>query len=132
MKRVLVTAGVAACALAWLVTGCAKTNETELKNEGNGGDTTIVTCDTVNSKYSTAVQPILQANCYSCHANGNVNGGVTLGSYANVKQQATNGNLIGVITHASGYPAMPEGAPKLSDCDINKIRSWIANGAQDN
>jgi hypothetical protein len=27
---------------------------------------------------------------------------------------------------------MPYGSPKLDDCDINKIISWVNNGAQDN
>jgi mono/diheme cytochrome c family protein len=83
-------------------------------------------------KYTANVLPIIQANCYSCHANGQINGGVTLDSYTKVKAQVDNGNLIGVITHAAGYPAMPYNLPKLSECDINKIKDWIARGAQNN
>ncbi|HRN56056.1 MAG TPA: cytochrome c [Agriterribacter sp.] len=86
-------------------------------------------CDTVGMKYSRDILPIITANCYSCHANGIVNGDVSLDGYANLKTQADNGNLIGVITHANGYPPMPGNGGKLSDCEINKIKAWIAGGA---
>ncbi|HRQ50449.1 MAG TPA: cytochrome c [Agriterribacter sp.] len=86
-------------------------------------------CDTVGMKYSRDILPIITANCYSCHANGIVNGDVSLDGYANLKIQAGNGNLIGVITHANGYPPMPDNGGKLSDCEINKIKAWIAGGA---
>jgi mono/diheme cytochrome c family protein len=82
--------------------------------------------------YSNDVQPILEANCYSCHGNGNINGGVTLDNYAGVKAVADNGFLVGVITHAAGYPPMPDGGGKLSDCNINKIKDWINRGATNN
>ncbi len=86
-------------------------------------------CDTAGMKYSRDILPIITANCYSCHANGIVNGDVSLDGYANLKTQAGNGNLTGVITHANGYPPMPDNGGKLSDCEINKIKAWIAGGA---
>lgn len=130
MQRMFVTLAVMALLAAAFMTGCAKANEAELI--ANSGDTTATRCDTANSKYSTVVMPILQTNCYSCHSGSNVNAGVSLDSYTQLRSLALSGTLIGVITHASGYPAMPEGKPQLSDCDINKIRSWINNGAQNN
>lgn len=112
-----------------IITGCSKSNEVTLS--GNLADSTG-SCDTVNMKYSVNIQPIIQANCYSCHGNGGSQGGVNFDSYNKVKQQAGNGLLIGVITHANGYSPMPKGGAKLSDCDINKIRDWIANGSLNN
>src|SRR3954462_11463250 len=110
--------------------GCSKTNEETLSNgsTGNTGGNTG-NCDTVNMKYATNIQPIIQANCYSCHGNGQAESGISLDSYTKLKQQANNGNLIGVITHAAGYPPMPYNLPKLSDCDINKIKDWVERGA---
>jgi cytochrome c553 len=118
--------------LSLLVVGCSKTNEeTELRNStGNTGP--VVTCDTVNMKYSVNMQPILAANCYSCHANGRYESGVRLETYSQVSQRALSGQLLGVISHKSGFPAMPYQLPKLSDCNINKIKSWIDRGAQNN
>ena len=91
---------------------------------------TVQECDTGGIKYGADILPIITANCYSCHANGIVNGDVSLDGYANLKNQANNGNLVGVITHASGYPPMPDNGGKLSDCEINKIKAWIAAGAK--
>jgi uncharacterized membrane protein len=124
MKKIIIYSTI----ISIVLSACSKTNEITLR--GTGGNTN--NCDTVNMKYVANVQLILQANCYSCHANGNVNGGVSLGTYTSVKQQADRGNLIGVITHATGYSPMPKGGAKLSDCDINKIKDWVARGALNN
>lgn len=114
---------------------CSKDSEDQVDNPNNpnnpgGGGS----CDTVNRKYATHVVPILSANCYSCHgaATNSGSGGIVLEGYDNLKPKATSGTLIGVITHAAGFPQMPQGGAKLSDCNINIIRSWINNGAQNN
>ena len=109
-----------------LVIGCSKSSEDKLDPPSQSS------CDTANMTYSTDIKPILQANCYSCHVNGNNEGGITLGSYESVKDAADDGDLIGTITHAAGYPPMPDGGGKLSDCDINKIQAWINSGASNN
>ncbi|MDQ6815183.1 MAG: cytochrome c [Bacteroidota bacterium] len=109
--------------------GCSKTNEeAESKKSTTTPAGTASVCDTVNMKYALNIQPIIQANCYSCHANGVAESGVTLETYNQVKQKASSGLLLKVITHASGVPAMPYQRPKLSDCDINKIQDWIDRG----
>jgi uncharacterized membrane protein len=114
-----------------LVAACSKSNEVaQMQKSANG--TTIASCDTANMQFSTNVLPILQANCYSCHGNGRTENGVSLDGYENVKKQADNGKLIGTITHAAGYPPMPNNLPKLSDCDINKITDWMDRGAINN
>lgn len=126
MKKLLLPAmGLAAFCL-YLV-ACSKAHESDLVKNGNGN-----TCDTVNMTYTANVLPILQNNCYPCHGNGQNMGGVQLDNFATLETLAHNGTLYSVITHASGYPAMPEGGAKLSDCDINKIQDWINHGAQNN
>ena len=91
-------------------------------------------CDTVNMKYTANVIPVLQANCYSCHGSGSTggSGGISLDGYVAIKHWADNGRLIGDITHADGFVGMPFGRPKLDTCSINKIISWVNNGAQNN
>ncbi len=128
MKKIFVCLSLISIALI----SCSKSNEvTESGSSpgtgGNPGD-----CDTVNMKYAANIQPIIQANCYGCHGNGQATNGVSLDSYSKLKARADNGQLIGVITHASGFPPMPYGKAKLSDCDINKIKAWIAQGTLDN
>ncbi|MEO6329452.1 MAG: hypothetical protein ABIO55_10980 [Ginsengibacter sp.] len=110
------------------ITACKKENEENLINKHGGP----VLCDTTNMKYSLNVLPILQNNCYSCHGNGQLEGGINLDGYNNLKIQVTNNNLINAITHAPGYTPMPNGLPKLPSCDISKIDAWIKSGAPNN
>jgi mono/diheme cytochrome c family protein len=119
------------CVMAVIIltfTACKKENEENLVNQQGGP----AVCDTSDMKYAANVLPILQSNCYSCHGNGSTEGGISLDGYSNVKQKVDANLLINVITHAPGYPAMPNGLPKLSDCDINKIKAWVNLGALDN
>lgn len=121
MKKILICLTV----ISVVIAACSKTNE-EAENANNTQGPAA--CDTINMKYTANVKPILEANCYGCHGSGQSTGGVNIETYNRVKQLVDNGLLIGVITHATGYSAMPKGKPKLSDCDINKIRGWIARG----
>jgi hypothetical protein len=136
MKKVFIVASAFAVACL-LIVSCSKKNDTTLSNpgggnNGGGGSNPPPTCDTVNMKYAANVVPILSGNCYSCHSGSNPSSGIRLDSYANLKSYASSGTLTGVINHSPGYPAMPEGGGKLSDCDINTIQDWINNGIQNN
>ena len=75
-------------------------------------------CDTLDVGYATTIA----ANF----------GNVTLEGHNNLKTYADNGQLLGVIRHESGFPAMPQGAPQLVDCTIEKIEKWVNDGAPDN
>lgn len=124
--------------LSFLVYSCTKSggevnNGTPVPGDGGNNDGGG-SCDTVSMTYMKNVVPILQQNCYRCHGTATNSGsfGLVLEGYNNLKPYAESGTLIGVITHAQGYVPMPEGGGKLSECDINKIRSWIAHGIQNN
>lgn len=119
--------GAAIIVVGIAASSCTKQSEDVLQAKESG-----TTCDTTGMQYSVDVLPILKANCYSCHANGIVNGGVSLDGYTNVATQAGNGNLIGAITHAPGFTPMPFDGGKLSDCEIAKIKAWINEGSPDN
>jgi len=89
-------------------------------------------CDTNSFAYSTAIQPLINTNCEGCHNATLASGGIRLDSYSAVKSVAENGSLIGVISHQTGYPAMPKGGNQLPDCNITQVKKWIANGAPNN
>lgn len=89
-------------------------------------------CDTSTVTFSRSVVPILATNCYACHAANIAEGGVVLSNYSGVKAKVDQGRLIGAITHAPGFVPMPQGASKLSACDIDKIKKWVADGAPNN
>lgn len=89
-------------------------------------------CDTIEVSYSQQLLPLLQANCISCHNQGNPSDGIKLDSYNNLTQAAGSGRLLGALQHQSGYAAMPQGAPKLSDCEIAAFEAWINQGFKNN
>lgn len=85
-------------------------------------------CNTTIS-FAADVMPILQANCISCHDQGNASGGYDLSSYTAV---AANANAIVGSMKANAYQLMPLGGPALPDSTIQKITCWINQGKQDN
>lgn len=89
-------------------------------------------CDSTAFTYALVVAPLLQQRCVSCHNNTVRNGNVSLATHAQVQQVAANGRLLGTITHAPGFPPMPQGAPKLAPCDIARLRQWVRAGAPNN
>jgi len=110
--------------IACTALACSKQSEEHLQPHED--------CKTTDVHYALDVLPIISSNCYQCHANGAAQGGISLQEYEQVKIMADNGFLQGVITHAPGYPPMPDGLPKLSDCNINTILAWINAGAPNN
>lgn len=93
----------------------------------------VAVCDTSVVKFNADVVPILQANCYSCHSNTNANsfgGGIKLEGYNNILPYAQFGLLVNAITRTTN--SMPKGSPKMSDCNIGKIRTWVRNGYLNN
>ena len=90
------------------------------------------TCNLEAVTFSSTISPILNRNCVSCHTGPTGNAGVDLSTHAGAAKVAANGKLIGVITHASGFPPMPQDASKLPECNINQIRQWVEAGAPNN
>ena len=89
-------------------------------------------CDTTAVKYSTSVLPVLSSNCISCHGGSTPSAGISLDSYVGVKVQVDNGRLWGAVSHNPNFSPMPKNSNKLSTCNLEKIRIWIAAGAPNN
>lgn len=93
-------------------------------------------CDTINMRYSVEIKAILDANCKTCHDGTDVSG-YDLYDHATIAGLALDGNftygtLLSAVMHEGGAPEMPQGGPKLDECDINKIAAWVHAGAPDN
>lgn len=86
-------------------------------------------CDTSNVTYSGTISGIMNGNCNACHSGPTANANVITDNYDDLKIIADNGRLWGVVNHESGYSPMPKDRPKLSECDLSKIRIWLDNGA---
>ena len=106
------------------ISGCYYDNKEDLYPK--------VVCNITSVTYSGNVEKIIRSNCYSCHSSAAQLANVNLEGYPNLKVYADNGKLAGVIQHQSGFAAMPQGAAKLSDCDISVIKTWINNGTVNN
>ncbi len=89
-------------------------------------------CSTDDMSYQNDILPLIDTNCYQCHDAANNFGGITLEGYDALKTYADNGQLVGVISHAAGFSPMPQGDPKLLDCEIEKIEAWISQGTLNN
>jgi hypothetical protein len=75
--------------------------------------------------YSNDIVPILQSNCFSCHS-GTTPGQPDLRTYTQLKDRIVAFEKVVVIDKT-----MPQGG-QLSQSDINKIKSWINDGAKNN
>jgi hypothetical protein len=88
-------------------------------------------CIVTNMSYVNNIKPIL-SSCTSCHKKGNASGGVLLDTYQGVKTSLSGGKLLGSISWASGFNAMPPGGSKMGECNIKKVKSWIDAGSLEN
>lgn len=91
-----------------------------------------VTCDSTQFKYGANVSVILGTYCVGCHSGAAPSGNVDLSTYNAVKNIALSGRLVGAVSQAPGFFAMPKNASKLSDCQIAQIRKWVNAGALNN
>ncbi|RYY42337.1 MAG: hypothetical protein EOO06_21305 [Chitinophagaceae bacterium] len=110
--------------LSVIVASCYYDNEEELYN---------CSIDPATIRYSTTVTNIFTSyGCLGCHGNVAPSDGINLSIHSGSKAVAGDGRLYGAITHASGYPPMPQGGGKINACDIRKIKAWIDAGAPNN
>ena len=89
-------------------------------------------CQVENMSLMNDIMPILGTDCMGCHSAAANFGNVTLEGYSELLKYVNDGSLIGVVKHDAGFSPMPKGAAKLLDCEIEKIQSWIAEGALNN
>jgi hypothetical protein len=90
-------------------------------------------CNTTDMSFEEDIQPILATHCNNaiCHSTEVAVGGVILDTYVGVRVTVDKGSLMGSILHQEGYSNMPSGAGQLDSCLINKIESWIQDGAKE-
>ncbi len=126
MQRKKMLTGVFLIALITGFSACYYDNEEALYGA------TPSDCNLGEVKYSVQVRSIISTNCYACHSTGSNLGNLLLDSYNSVRSAANNGSLMGSVKHAAGYSAMPQGAAKLEDCDIQALQTWVDAGTPNN
>jgi len=115
--------------LAFLGFSCSS-SPTETTEEATTSD-----CKTTMLSYKTDILPIFESYCFECHneekyasrADGNL-----MNSYATIKAMLDKGLIVGNIEHEKGFVKMPNRKKKLPDCEIAKIKAWVAEGAKEN
>jgi hypothetical protein len=103
---------------------CSKNVEEELNPNNN--------CITTDISFQNDVTPILSANCFGCHSTSAAFGNIILDNYEEVIKVINDGRFLGAIKHEFGFSPMPKNASQLSECNIDKIASWLAIGAPNN
>ena len=98
--------------------------------QNNACDENYGGCDVSDVKFSTFIQPLVQAKCQGCHSGSTPQGGIKLTSYAEIQALALDGRFYGAITRSSNW--MPKGGSKLDACNLQKIQAWISAGAPQN
>ena len=92
------------------------------------------TCNSSDADFGT-IKNTISENCLSCHSNSlasTLGGSLKLEDYADIKNYADNGKLLGSIKHESGYSPMPKNGVKINDCKISQIENWINSGTPNN
>ncbi len=87
-------------------------------------------CDSSGTvSFSAKIWPLINSGCTGCHGYGR---NTQLTAYNDVKVQVDNGKLSGALNHKSGFLPMPQGGAKWTDCQLNMLDRWIADGAPNN
>ena len=87
-------------------------------------------CDTAALNYAAIKTVFQNGTCIGCHEGATANAGLDLSTYAGISQYLENpsNQLIDRITVATTGDIMPPSGPKLNDCNVSKIRTWINAG----
>ncbi|MEX1188781.1 MAG: hypothetical protein WED33_05940 [Bacteroidia bacterium] len=114
------------------LSGCYYDVEEELYPDSQNPQT----CDTSNVRYAVEVKTILDARCNStsCHGGVSAPSGIRLDNYADIKTyiDQIGSRLLSSIEQNGNASSMPQGQPRIPDCDINQIRIWINSGYPEN
>lgn len=89
----------------------------------------VVDCDTTDITWESTIADILAENCVRCHGPAISYNGVRHDSYEAELIVVNDGRLRGVVNHLPGYPQMPFDGPKLPECELLQINTWLDNGA---
>jgi hypothetical protein len=85
--------------------------------------------DTIS--FSATIEPLINQSCATsgCH-NATGSGGYNFSGYTSIFNNREI--ILKTIRHEDGVTAMPIGAPKLIEAQINAVACWIEQGAPNN
>lgn len=88
-----------------------------------------------NITYNEHIASIIEIQCFKCHASDVYKekaSRVKIFDYPSLKKMGESEQLVGSITHAQGYIAMPyRKGTKIDSCSIETIKAWVNLGMQE-
>jgi len=85
--------------------------------------------------YTGQVASIIEVQCFKCHAKDVYKEKASrnkIFDYPSLKKMGESGQLIGSITHAKGFIAMPyRKGTKIDSCTIEVLKAWVALGMKE-
>lgn len=124
MKKPIGGAAIFLVFLLYIVSSCAYNSEEELYG--------IEECDTSVITWEQPIGDILFENCVPCHNEELHYNDVRHDTYEFELIVVNDGRLNGVVNHVPGYPQMPYQLPKLPECELLLINTWLERGAPEN
>jgi hypothetical protein len=96
-----------------------------------------------NVSYSQHIQPVFEFHCVPCHNEQTMQGNLSLTNWSSVTSDPSvvfpgepdNSKLVWAIEGRAGIPFMPPiGSPyrPLNQNQVNGVKTWIREGAQNN
>lgn len=87
--------------------------------------------------FRKTIEPLIKAQCLSCHQPGNAQGGLDMSTVAGIRKGGVSGPildpqkslLIERLRGHGGKPRMPMGFAPLPEATIKQFEAWVAMGA---
>ena len=86
-------------------------------------------CNTAYMTYEEDIIFLFRSSCVSCHEGDNIQGGVDLSDYTQVMVSVNDSSLLRSLESKPGYTAMPPAGTSWSECNTDKVKAWIEDGA---
>ena len=109
------------------LTSCYYDNEEDLYGVSN--------CDIEAVSFADDILPIISDHCSSCHSGSNPSADLTLVNYSQIMESGldtSNDGMISRIERLEGEPGLMPTNYRLEQCQINKIKAWVEQGALNN
>ncbi len=85
--------------------------------------------------YKNQIASVIEIQCFKCHAEDVYKEKASrskIFDYTSLKKMGESGQLVGSITHAQGYIAMPyRKETKIDSCTIELIKTWVDLGMKE-
>ncbi|MCK8523360.1 hypothetical protein M0D21_17395 [Aquimarina sp. D1M17] len=119
MKRERILQNISLTSILLLLVSCSKVPDCNLP-------------ETVH--YNSHVADLIEIHCFKCHAQDVYKekaSRVKIFNYETLREMGESGQLMGSVTHKTGYIAMPyKRESKIDSCTIELLKKWVETGMQ--